>query len=167
MIKRVQSFPPIADRTAETLILGSMPGEASLAAGQYYAHPQNAFWRILGNLLRFDVSLPYAARVRALKTARIAVWDVLHSCTRPGSLDSSIDRETLEANDFATFFRGHPRIRRVFFNGSTAETMFNRHVKTGLVLGRVGFARLPSTSPAHAARTFEDKLNAWRIVLPK
>jgi TDG/mug DNA glycosylase family protein len=161
---RVQSFPPIADRTAETLILGSMPGEASLAASQYYAHPQNAFWRIMGSLLDFDPILPYAARVRAVKAAKIAVWDVLNSCTRPGSLDASIDRETLIPNDFAAFFRGHPRIRRVFFNGSTAEALFNRHVKNGLVLGRVGFTRLPSTSPAHAARSFEDKLRAWRVV---
>jgi hypoxanthine-DNA glycosylase len=164
MVRRVQSFPPIAERSAETLILGSMPGEASLAAGQYYAHPQNAFWRILGNLLRFDPALPYNARVRALKSARIAVWDVLHSCSRPGSLDSSIDRETLEPNDFAAFFRDHPRVRRVFFNGSTAEACFNRHVMKKLVLGRVSFTRLPSTSPAHAARSFEDKLRAWRVV---
>ena len=166
MLKRVQSFPPIADRSAETLILGSMPGEASLTAGQYYAHPQNAFWRIMGALLGFDPALPYAARVRALKKAHIAVWDVLHSCTRPGSLDSSIDHETLEANDFAVFFRGHSRIRRVFFNGSTAETCFKRHVIKDLVLGRVSFTRLPSTSPAHAARSFEDKLRAWRVVAP-
>src|SRR5215468_1985991 len=101
----------------------------------------------MGALLRFDPALPYAARVRALKTARIAVWDVLHSCTRPGSLDASIDRETQEPNDFAAFFRGHPRIRRVFFNGSTAEACFNRDVANALVLGRVTFKRLPSTSP--------------------
>jgi len=163
---RIRSFPPIAERSAETLILGSMPGEASLAAGQYYAHPRNAFWRILGTLLRFDPALGYAARVRALKAARIAVWDVLQACERKGSLDSSIDRATLEANDFAGFFRRHPRIRRVFFNGSTAEACFERYVMKHVVLGHVSFTRLPSTSPAHAARSFEDKLEAWRVVAP-
>lgn len=163
---RVRSFPPIAERTAETLILGSMPGVESLKQQQYYAHKRNMFWPIMGRLLGFEPSDPYAARKRVLVGARIALWDVLHSCTRPGSLDSSIDRETLEPNDFAGFFRGHPRIRRVFFNGATAEALFRRHVMATLVLGGVALRRLPSTSPAHAARSFDDKLNAWRVVLP-
>src|ERR1035437_10981505 len=102
---RVNSFEPIEDRSAEILILGSMPGRASLAADQYYAHAQNGFWRIMSELLRFDATAPYSVRVRALKAARIALWDVLHSCLREGSLDSMIERDTQIANDFRTFFR--------------------------------------------------------------
>ena len=94
----VRSFEPIGDRNAEVLILGSMPGRASLAAGQYYAHPQNAFWRILSRLLQCDPASPYPARIKALKSARIALWDVLQSCEREGSLDSMIERETQVAN---------------------------------------------------------------------
>lgn len=105
---RIHSFDPIAAPDAEILILGSMPGRASLAAGQYYAHAQNAFWRIMAELLGFDATAPYAERTQALKSARIALWDVLHSCEREGSLDTNIDRETLVANDFAAFLREHP-----------------------------------------------------------
>lgn len=161
---RIHSFAPIADAAAETLILGSMPGRASLAAGQYYAHAQNAFWRILGELLGFDARAPYAERTQALKAAHIALWDVLHSCERTGSLDAGIDRQTLVANDFAGFLQAHPRIRRIYFNGSTAETCFHRHVAPQLVR-HLQFARLPSTSPAHAAMPYAEKLQAWRAIL--
>jgi TDG/mug DNA glycosylase family protein len=159
---RVRSFGPIAARDAKILILGSMPGRASLAAGQYYAHRQNAFWRIVGSLLEIDPASPYKARVRALRASRIAVWDVLHSCVRPGSLDSSIEQET--ANDFKAFFRSHPGIAQVFFNGAKAEASFHRHVLP--VLERpLHYARLPSTSPAHASIPYARKLKAWQAVL--
>jgi len=157
----VRSFPPVAARDAEVLILGSMPGEASLAAGRYYAHPRNAFWPVMAALLRFDAAAPYAVRVRALRSARVALWDVLRACRRRGSLDADIAREDLEANDFAAFFRRHPRIRRVFFNGAKAEQCFRRHVESE---PGVPWQRLPSTSPAHAALSFEAKLQAWRAV---
>jgi len=164
---RIQSFLPIAAKDARILILGSMPGRRSLEARQYYAHRQNAFWRILGALLGFDPSSPYAARIRALKRARIALWDVLHSCEREGSLDASIEAEI--ANDFERFFRAHPRLGRVYFNGAKAEASFRRHVRPGLgraLRGRVlRFARLPSTSPAHASLPFARKLAAWRAIL--
>jgi hypoxanthine-DNA glycosylase len=164
---RIRSFPPIAGRNARVLLLGSMPGRRSLEARQYYAHRQNAFWRILGRLLGFEPPAPYAARIRALKAARIALWDVLHSCVREGSLDASIEAEI--ANDFARFFRAHPRLTQVFFNGSKAEASFRRHVLPGLgraLRGRVlRFARLPSTSPAHASLPFARKLAAWRAIL--
>src|SRR6185503_14480383 len=113
----IHSFDPIEDRNAEVLVLGSMPGQASLDASQYYAHRHNAFWRIIAELLHFDVASPYAVRIEALKAARIALWDVLQSCTRVGSLDSMIQGRTQLANDFRTFFRDHPKITRVFFNG--------------------------------------------------
>ena len=162
---RVFSFAPIADKHAETLILGSMPGRASLAAGQYYAHPQNAFWRIMSELLEFDPALPYAARVQALKSARIALWDVLGSCVREGSLDASIESERQIANDFVTFFRSHRKIARVFFNGAKAEACFKRLVRPGIDGLALTYARLPSTSPANASLSLTQKLAAWRALL--
>ena len=160
---RVRSFKPIADSKAEILILGSMPGRASLAARQYYAHPRNAFWGIAAELLGFERTLPYANRVRALKAARIALWDVLQSCTREGSLDARIVNGI--ANDFSAFFRSHGKIRHVFFNGATAEATFKRHVLPALGERAVRYRRLPSTSPANASVSLARKLRAWRAIL--
>ena len=160
---RIRSFPPIARRDARVLVLGSMPGRASLAAGRYYAHPQNAFWRIATALLGIPPDASYQARVRALKAARIALWDVLHSCVREGSLDTRIEEEL--ANDFAAFFRTHARITHVFFNGAKAEASYRRHVLAEMTVA-LTYARLPSTSPAHASLPFARKLKAWRAILP-
>ena len=160
---RIRSFPPIAGRNARVLVLGSMPGRASLAAGRYYAHPHNAFWRIVCELLGIEPGAPYAARVRALKAARIALWDVLHSCVREGSLDARIEEEL--ANDFAAFFRRHRDVAKVFFNGAKAQASFMRHVAPGLGVTRLRYSRLPSTSPAHAGMTYARKRRAWRAVL--
>ena len=163
--KTIRSFAPVARRDARVLILGSMPGRRSLEAGQYYAHKQNAFWRIVGELLGVDAEAPYAKRVQALKSARIALWDVLHSCERDGSMDSSIRRDSEIANDFRAFFRRHPGIVRVFFNGSKAEASFRRHVQPGLGPHSLRYSRLPSTSPAHASIPYGRKLEAWREIL--
>ena len=166
---RVRSFPSVEDARASVLILGSLPGGASLAAGQYYAHPQNLFWRILLDLLEAKPDLPYAARTRLLKARGIALWDVLESCVREGSLDAAIEEESIVVNDFASFYRKHPRIRRVFFNGAKAEAAYRRYVRPSV--GDVGvpreYARLPSTSPAHAARSFAQKRDAWKVVIPR
>jgi double-stranded uracil-DNA glycosylase len=166
---QVESFPPIADTGATRLILGSMPGVASLAAQRYYAHPQNAFWRIMGELLGFAADAPYPKRVSALKRAGIAVWDVLQACERAGSLDTSIRRDSEVANDFAAFFAEHSRITHIFFNGAAAEACFKRHcaalLRDPVVVSRACFQRLPSTSPAHASLRFEQKLVAWRAVM--
>ena len=162
---RVHSFEPIEDQHAEVLILGSMPGRASLAAGQYYAHAQNAFWRILCELLRIDPGSAYEQKAQALKSARIALWDVLRSCAREGSLDAAIERDTQVANDFRSFFATHQKIKRVCFNGATAEACFNRHVLHQLGSGSIRYLRLPSTSPAHASMAFEQKLEAWRAAV--
>ncbi len=163
---RVRSFAPIAHAGARVLILGSMPGKASLAAGQYYAHEQNLFWRILGEVVGADhafSALPYAARARALKSRGIALWDVLASCEREGSLDSAIDDATIRANDFAEFYRVHPRITHVFFNGAKAEACYRKHVLP--VLGDAPVAtiyqRLPSTSPANASMSRAHKQRLW------
>ena len=159
---RIRSFAPISARDAKILILGSMPGRASLAAGQYYAHKQNAFWKIACSLLGVDPASPYQARVRVLRASRIAIWDVLHSCVRPGSLDSRIEQEV--ANDFNAFFRRHPGITHVFFNGAKAEASYRRHVLP-VTERPLRYARLPSTSPAHASAPFKRKLAAWRAIL--
>ena len=164
---RVQSFPPIADGKARILILGSMPGQASLVAGQYYAHAQNLFWRVLGEITGAAASLPYAARARALKSCGIALWDVLASCAREGSLDSAIDDATASANDFATFYRAHPRIAQVFFNGAKAEACYRKHVLPLLSAGPAPSScqRLPSTSPANASMSAAYKQRVWKQAL--
>jgi TDG/mug DNA glycosylase family protein len=162
---RIRSFAPIADRRARVLILGSMPGRASLEAGQYYAHRQNAFWRIVCELLGVDPRSPYRARIQALKAARIALWDVLQSCSRDGSLDSSIERETEVANDFPAFLRKHSGISRIYFNGAKAATSFKRAVMPSLGRRALRYSRLPSTSPANASVSYERKRKAWRAIL--
>lgn len=163
---RIRSFAPIAGRNAQVLILGSMPGRASLQAGQYYAHPHNAFWCIAAELLHFDPASPYATRSKALRSARIALWDVLRSCVRQGSLDSMIERESETANDFQGFFRTHQGITHVFFNGAKAESSFRRHVLPGLET-TLRYQRLPSTSPANAFLPLRRKVAAWRAILKR
>ena len=165
-MRRVRSFPPLEDRHARVLILGSMPGAASLAADQYYAHPRNHFWPIMGRLFAAGPELPYAKRVRRLKSCGIAVWDVLESCVRPGSLDADIEEGSIAVNDFAGFFDAHPRIGAVFFNGAKAESAYRRHVLNGLpaAAGALPALRLPSTSPAHAALSLDRKLAFWKML---
>lgn len=163
-MRHVQSFAPIETADATILILGSMPGEASLRAGQYYAHPRNLFWRIMGELLDIDPFSPYGQRVQALKAARIALWDVLQSCRRKGSLDSHIDNESLAPNDFAAFFSHHPAITHVFFNGAKAEACYRKHVLPTIGIKSIEYLRLPSTSPANASIRYERKLEAWRVI---
>jgi double-stranded uracil-DNA glycosylase len=164
---QAQSFPPIARETARVLILGTMPGGASLRAQQYYAHPRNQFWPILGALLGFDPASPYDARVAALRAADIALWDVLRSCIRPGSLDSAIEPRSTVPNDFAGFLAAHPQIRRICFNGAKAAALYARLVQPQLTGGReIRQLRLPSTSPAHAALPFAAKLQAWQVIRP-
>ncbi len=140
-----------------------MPGAASLNARQYYAHSRNQFWRIMGELFGAGPELGYAARVRRLISQKVAVWDVLKHCERAGSLDSSIVRASEVANDFTGFFRRHRRIRAVYFNGAKAEHAFRRHVLPLLdpASAALKFERLPSTSPAHAGRSFQHKLREW------
>jgi hypoxanthine-DNA glycosylase len=164
-VPHVHSFEPVAAADARILILGSMPGTASLAATRYYAHPRNLFWPILADVLHFDASGEYEARLDALKSARVALWDVLHSCHREGSLDTRIRTETQVANDFAAFFRTHPGIVRVIFNGAKAAQCYDRRVlREGIGTG-LHYERLPSTSPANASWSYERKLAVWRNAL--
>lgn len=163
---RCTGFPPIAAPNARVLVLGSMPSVASLAKHQYYGHPRNAFWPIMGRLFGAGLELPYEDRVIVLREQGVAVWDVLRACLRRGSLDTSIVVESERPNDFDRFFRAHPHVRAVFFNGQKAESSFQRHVAPRLrTLNREFlFARLPSTSPAHAGRSLAEKVAAWKVV---
>ena len=161
----VRSFPPIESARARVLILGTMPGKASLRAQQYYAHPQNAFWRIVGEIFRFDAQSAYATRSASLAASGVALWDVLKSCTREGSLDSDIESAAIVPNDFAAFFARHAKIRRVCFNGAKAEQLYMRHVRPLITdHPEIIHVRLPSTSPANASVSLPEKMRAWRAV---
>ena len=161
------SFAPLAAATARVLVVGSMPGAASLRAGQYYAHPQNAFWPVMAELCGVDPARPYAERVACLLAAGLAVWDVLQHCERAGSLDAAIARDSMVANDFAAFLRAHPGIRAVFCNGSTAFACWRRYVAPQLDEGQraIPVAVLPSTSPAHASLRPHAKVAQWRAAV--
>ncbi|MDI1293948.1 MAG: DNA-deoxyinosine glycosylase [Methylobacter sp.] len=158
-------FDPVADLNAELLILGSMPGQESLTANQYYANHRNAFWKIMADILGFDPGSSYETRLQALKTGRIALWDVLQSCTRTGSLDARIDANSISANAFQSFFDSHQNIRAVFFNGAKAESTYRQHILPTVSSVAVSYRRLPSTSPAHASLSYEQKLQLWQAAL--
>jgi len=160
----VESFAPIVGRGARALIVGSMPGVRSLEAGQYYAHPQNAFWPILGTVCGFDPALPYAERTRRLRSCGLALWDVLQQCDRDGSLDSAIIADSVRVNDFAALLRRHKGIEAVLCNGGMAFEKFERLVRPGLMAAgmRLQVVKMPSTSPANAAMSRPRKLAIWR-----
>jgi double-stranded uracil-DNA glycosylase len=147
------------------LVLGSVPGKVSLQEARYYAHSRNAFWSIMGDLLGAGPELPYAQRLERLKAAGVALWDVIAACERPGSLDADIVGASVRANDFSSFFAVYRSIDRVFFNGAAAQASFRRHVLPGLVGADLQLVCLPSTSPAHAACTYADKLAAWSVIV--
>ena len=121
MNERVSSFPPLVGRAPRVLVLGSMPGLRSLQAARYYAHPHNAFWPIMGQLLGFEGGADYDTRCRALTAAGVALWDVMASCERRGSLDSAIVRSSVQPNDIAALLEREPGIRAILFNGAAAE----------------------------------------------
>lgn len=152
-------FAPIARADARILILGSLPGRRSLAAHQYYAHRQNVFWRIMAELCGAAGS--YSDRCAALQEFGIAVWDVLASSVRAGSLDANIDMTTAKANDFGGFLRRHQGIELICFNGQKAAQLFSRYVAQDLDLGDIRMHTLPSTSPAYAAMNYEAKRQRW------
>jgi TDG/mug DNA glycosylase family protein len=158
-----QGFTPVAGPDARLLILGSMPGVASLVAGQYYAFPRNAFWKIMGDLFTAGPELDYPTRLQKLVENRIALWDVIEACHRPGSLDSAISEAGMATNDFEGFFTRHPQITRICFNGQKAAGLFKKKVAPGLK-DHYEYFTLPSTSPAHAARSYAAKLEAWSVI---
>lgn len=163
----IYSFEPISDKSATRLILGSMPGEMSLTASQYYAHPRNDFWRIIELVLGIPSKLPYSERYSLLTTNRIALWDVLNTCIRPGSLDSAIVASSIVPNEFERFFRAHPEVKTIFFNGGMAEKIYLRQVlpKLPYEFATLKIMRLPSTSPANASIRFDEKVRQWRAIV--
>jgi hypoxanthine-DNA glycosylase len=152
-------LPPVVGDGARVLILGSFPSERSLVAGEYYANRRNQFWQLMAALFGVDVDLPYLERIDALTGHGVALWDVVHSCRRVGSMDAKIDKATLTVNDFEPLFAGHPGIQRIFVNGLTAFDLFEARVHTELPA-----VRLPSSSGA-LPMSFADKLDRWREVL--
>src|SRR4051812_24365681 len=156
-----RGFEAIAAPSAKALILGSLPGEESLRRGQYYANPRNVFWRIIESLFGIPREMPYEDRVRKLSEAGVALWDVCAAATRSGSLDQSIRRGTEVPNDFAAFLADHPHVKLICFNGAKAASVFRERVKLNSTVQCVD---LPSTSPAHAAMSFEEKLKRWEVI---
>ena len=156
---RLRGLAPAADRRVETLILGSFPSETSLAAGEYYAHPRNQFWRILSAVLDEPLAaMLYAQRLARLHAHSIGLWDVLGACERAGSLDSAIRDE--QENDVTEMLHRMPRLRRVLFNGQRAARARARFQAIGLETVVV-----PSSSPAHAALALAAKVALWRQAL--
>jgi hypoxanthine-DNA glycosylase len=153
------SFPPISHPDATVLILGTMPSVQSLAANQYYGNPRNAFWKILFTLFNTPFSTDYEKKKSLLLDHRIALWDVLEVCVRPGSLDSAIEQEV--PNDFDSFLKTHPNIRHIYFNGQKAAAYFKQYIK---LENEYHLVTLPSTSPANAGKSFEAKLKEWSII---
>lgn len=154
----LQGLAPVVGRDAKLLILGSFPGEASLLAGQYYAHPRNQFWPLLGRLIGADfVNLNYLERLERVRAHRIAIWDSAAACRRVGSLDSAM--RDIEIGDFSAILSAAPGIGAVAFNGKQAARL-------GSSISRANLRTyaLPSTSPAHAAMTFEAKVRAWSVL---
>lgn len=152
---RKSSFAPVADADARLLILGSLPGERSLRKGQYYGNPQNQFWGLVGVALGRDLPEPYEARLAALQSAGVALWDVVASAVRPGSLDARIRDH--QPNPLADFVATLPRLRAVAFNGKTAAAIGGRALGG---VARLQLMPLPSSSPAYTL-PFARKAEAW------
>lgn len=162
----IEGFDPIIAPGARVLILGTAPSVRSLELGQYYGHERNAFWPIMERLFGSGETLGYPQRTQLVTAAGVAVWDVLRQAERPGSLDADIVRASEVANDIAGLLRVNRDITTVFFNGATAQTLFERHIAPDLGNDiAVELVRLPSTSPANAALAFDDKLEAWSAVM--
>jgi len=174
------AFPPIASKDACILVLGSMPGRRSLVDQEYYAHPGNAFWKIIcdttgcgssGCNSKGSAADDYETRKAILLQNKIAVWDVLLHCERPGSLDSKIKPASMVCNDFHAFFQIHRKISKILFNGKTAENVYRRHVEQSHpdlyapLLQKPTLYSLPSTSPAMASLSYPRKLDIWSQAL--
>ncbi len=159
-------FRLLGDNKAQILILGSMPSVVSLEKQQYYAHPRNAFWRIMAALFNDDKPIAYQDGEQLLQAQGIAVWDVLKSCARHGSLDSAIDKDSIIINDFLCLFATFSQLNSIFFNGGMAERLYKKYVYPLLPAEykALNYARLPSTSPAYAAMSYQDKLAAWAVL---
>lgn len=167
-----ESFAPLESAYSTTLILGTMPGQKSLQSQQYYAHPRNALWPILCAIANDETpgyevhqTLSYEQRCAVIMKAGFALWDVLASCERPGSLDSNIARHSQQPNDIAQFVNRHPELSTIACNGRTAESLFKRHILPVLEQPTLRIVSLPSTSPAMASLSLQQKYELWRDAL--
>lgn len=163
---RARSFPPLIGAAPRLLILGSLPGRASLSAGEYYAHPRNLFWDLIAEYTGVSRSMPYAQRGQALVARGIALWDVVQEARRPGSLDASIEFATARHNDITSLILAQTTLRAVAFNGATAARLFTRQVlpQLGERAATLHLLSLPSTSPAHASLSLTAKRAAWQRI---
>ncbi len=161
----LHSFEPLIGQQPKVLILGSMPGVKSLQDQQYYAHPRNAFWPIMAELFSIQWSDSYARRVDQLRQLPVILWDVLQSCHREGSLDSNIRQDQLQANAIPQLLLDYPTVALIAFNGATSEKMFKQHVMNQISHPeRYTLLRLPSSSPAHAGKSLQQKLVEWSAI---
>jgi hypoxanthine-DNA glycosylase len=158
-MSREFSFPPLVNDLSHALILGSLPGVESLRRQQYYAHPRNVFWRLIYALYSGVPDENYSVRCNFILSHKLSLWDVSQSAERSGSADSRI--VSVEPNDIARFLTEYPNIRRIFLNGRKAESEYHRHF-ANLSISAV---YVPSTSPAYAAMSFEEKSAAWKIAM--
>ena len=154
-----QSFPPIIPQDANLLILGSLPGDLSIARNEYYAHPQNRFWKVLFTLFEKPFSSNYSDRIQLLKEHHIALWDVCGSAYRPGSMDTAIT--AVIPNSIPQLLAETPTIEKIFFNGNKAKILFEKSFADQI---HVQSFTLPSTSPANAQFTLEKLLDRWKII---
>lgn len=160
--ERKAAFAPFTDDRTTLLVLGSLPGDASLKAAQYYAHPQNGFWRLIGGVVGRDLhAMAYADRVEALRAAGVGLWDVIASAERPGSLDAAI--RSPQAADLRGLIAGLPSLKAVAFNGATAARGGRRILTDQPNLTLID---LPSSSPAHATRSLAEKAESWAVLKP-
>lgn len=153
------SFAPISSPNSKILILGTMPGTKSLELNQYYGHNQNNFWKFMFHILKEEFSTDYEIRKSLLIKNNIALWDVLQFCDRIGSLDSAIKNEI--ANDFESFLEAHSQIEYILFNGQKAAAFFKKYIHLNKDYKTF---TLPSTSPANAGKTFQHKLDEWKVI---
>jgi TDG/mug DNA glycosylase family protein len=149
---------PVTGLSPRVLILGSFPSQKSLLHLEYYGNPQNHFWKIMKTLFAIDVSLPYATRLELVRQNHIALWDVVGSCSRPGSADARISHPVF--NDIAGFAAGHPTLRLVVLNGSTAARFYTKITE----IPKIPFKALPSTSPANTRYTLAEKTELWSVI---
>lgn len=157
-----QAFPPLESSESRVLILGSMPSQKSLELQQYYGHPQNAFWRIMAAVTGVAHDAPYEQRARALLLKGVSVWDAIASCYRPGSMDADIDQESVTVNDFDGFLKRHPTLELVLFNGQASAKTFNKHLGKNYLSARgLRSQIMPSTSPAYASMSLDEKKAVW------
>lgn len=160
-----RGFSPVIGSNARVLILGSLPSQQSLIQQEYYANPRNAFWRIMREITSIKYSDAYEARCNGLINHRFALWDVLKSSLRPGSLDSSIEVKSAKENDFAGLLAQHREIKLIAFNGMKSRQLFDQLVLKSFSLPNgVELVNLPSSSPAYAAMSFETKLELWSVI---